>query len=102
MHYGTIGSSDTLVMSSAKRNQLYNAHGIICFEMESAGVMSSCPALVIRGICDYADSHKHRTWQNYAAATAAACAKEVLMRLAPPNPQGAEYRSGRVSLQAKL
>jgi len=34
--------------------------------------------LVIRGICDYADSHKNKRWQPYAAATAAAYAKELL------------------------
>ena len=32
----------------------------------------------IRGICDYADSHKNKKWQPYAAATAAAYAKELL------------------------
>jgi nucleoside phosphorylase len=40
--------------------------------------MNSFPCLVIRGICDYADSHKNKKWQGYAAATAAACAKELL------------------------
>jgi hypothetical protein len=40
--------------------------------------MNSFPCLVIRGICDYADSHKNKRWQPYAAATAAACAKELL------------------------
>lgn len=30
------------------------------------------------GICDYADSHKNKKWQPYAAATAAAYAKEFL------------------------
>jgi hypothetical protein len=34
--------------------------------------------LVIRGICDYADSHKNKKWQAYAAATAAAYMKELL------------------------
>jgi hypothetical protein len=34
--------------------------------------------LVIRGICDYADSHKNKRWQAYAAGTAAAYAKELL------------------------
>ena len=33
---------------------------------------------MIRGICDYADSHKNKRWQVYAAGTAAAYAKEVL------------------------
>ncbi|GAB1312302.1 Ankyrin repeat-containing domain protein [Madurella fahalii] len=79
IHYGTIGSANTLVMSSEKRNELHNKHGIICFEMESAGIMSDIPGLVIRGICDYADSHKNKRWQEYAAATAAAYAKEVLL-----------------------
>ncbi|KAB2576154.1 Kinesin light chain [Lasiodiplodia theobromae] len=50
--------------------------------MEAAGLMNSFPCLVIRGICDYADSHKNKRWQPYAAGTAAACAKELL-RLIP-------------------
>lgn len=44
--------------------------------------MNSFPCLVIRGICDYADSHKNKRWQPYAAGTAAACTKELL-RLIP-------------------
>lgn len=51
---------------------------IICVEMEAAGLMDSFPCLVIRGICDYADSHKNKKWQPYAAATAAAYMKELL------------------------
>ena len=50
--------------------------GALCFEMEAAGLMNHFPCLVIRGICDYADSHKNKQWQGYAAATAAAFAKE--------------------------
>jgi hypothetical protein len=41
----------------------------------TAGLMDSFPCLVIRGICDYADSHKNDGWQNYAAAVAATYAK---------------------------
>ncbi|TLD03397.1 uncharacterized protein PgNI_12327 [Pyricularia grisea] len=52
--------------------------GVLCFEMEAAGLMNSFPCIVIRGICDYADAHKNKRWQPYAAATAAACAKELL------------------------
>ncbi|KAF2685268.1 hypothetical protein K458DRAFT_477318 [Lentithecium fluviatile CBS 122367] len=33
--------------------------------------------------CDYADSHKNKTWQPYAAGTAAAYAKEVLSVIPP-------------------
>ena len=42
--------------------------------MEAAGLMNSFPCLVIRGICDYADTHKSKHWKAYAAATAAATA----------------------------
>ena len=55
--------------------------GFVCFEMEAAGLMNDFPCLVIRGICDYSDSHKNKRWQRYAAATAAAYAKELLMGL---------------------
>ena len=51
--------------------------------MEAAGLMNSFQCLVIRGICDYADSHKNKRWQPYAAAAAAACAKEVLSVIPP-------------------
>jgi nucleoside phosphorylase len=81
IHYGNIGSANTLVISSEKRNELYEKHQVICFEMEAAGVMASHQALVIRGICDYADSHKNKKWQKYAAATAAAYATELLLTL---------------------
>lgn len=41
-------------------------------------MMDHFPCLVIRGICDYSDSHKNKEWQTYAAATAAAYARELL------------------------
>jgi hypothetical protein len=46
--------------------------------MEAAGLMINYSCLVIRGICDYGDSHKNKEWQEYAAAVAAAYAKELL------------------------
>lgn len=46
--------------------------------MEAAGLSNGFPCVVIRGICDYADSHKNDQWHPYAAAVAAACAKELL------------------------
>jgi hypothetical protein len=56
---------------------------VTCFEMEAAGLMDNFPCLVIRGICDYADSHKNKKWQSYSAARAAAYAKAVLLLIAP-------------------
>ncbi|CAG7990738.1 unnamed protein product [Penicillium salamii] len=80
IHYGTIGSGNTLVKDATIRDRIVADFGedFICFEMEAAGLMNHFPCLVIRGICDYADSHKNDRWQRYASATAAAYAKELL------------------------
>ncbi|PYH76158.1 putative G-protein beta WD-40 repeats-containing protein [Aspergillus uvarum CBS 121591] len=78
LHYGTIGSADQVMKDALLRDKWAREEGIICFEMEAAGLMDSFPCLVIRGICDYADSHKNKIWQPYAAATAACYAKELL------------------------
>jgi nucleoside phosphorylase len=78
IHYGTIASGNLVMRDGAQRDSLSSEFGgVLCFEMEAAGLMNSFPCLVIRGICDYADSHKNKTWQPYAAGTAAAYAKEV-------------------------
>lgn len=60
------------------RQRLRQDLDLLCFEMEAAGLMDNFPCLVIRGICDYADTHKNKRWQPYAAAVAAAYAKELL------------------------
>ncbi|OJD29869.1 kinesin light chain [Diplodia corticola] len=79
VHYGTIASANQVMRVAATRDQISSEFGeVLCFEMEAAGLMNSFPCLVIRGICDYADSHKNKRWQPYAAGTAAACAKELL------------------------
>jgi nucleoside phosphorylase len=79
VHYGTIASGNQVMRSASERDKVSTElGGVLCFEMEAAGLMNSFPCLVIRGICDYADSHKNKRWQPYAAAAAAACAKELL------------------------
>lgn len=79
IHYGSIASGNQVMRDGVTRDNLSSKlGGVLCFEMEAAGLMNNFPCLVIRGICDYADSHKNELWQPYAAATAAACAKEVL------------------------
>jgi superfamily II DNA or RNA helicase len=52
--------------------------------MEAAGLMDQLPCLVVRGICDYCDSHKSKEWQGYAALTAAAYAKTLLQVVPVP------------------
>jgi nucleoside phosphorylase len=78
IHYGLIGSANQVMRHGATREKLRQEKGILCFEMEAAGLMDNFPCLIIRGICDYSDTHKNKRWQPYAAATAAAYAKELL------------------------
>jgi nucleoside phosphorylase len=78
VHYGLIASGNQVMKHGMTRDRLAKEHGIICFEMEAAGLMNQLPCLVIRGICDYSDSHKNKRWQGYAALTAAAYAKVLL------------------------
>lgn len=78
IHYGLIASGNKVIKDGRARDQLARELGILCFEMEAAGLVDTFPCLVIRGICDYADSHKNKQWQDYAAATAAGYAKELL------------------------
>jgi nucleoside phosphorylase len=84
VHYGTIASGNQVMRSAAERDRVSaELGGVLCFEMEAAGLMNSFPCLVVRGVCDYADSHKNKRWQGYAAGTAAAYAKEVLSVIPP-------------------
>ena len=76
-NFGGVFTSDEL-RAEQTAIPLAQELGIICFEMEAAGLIDNFPCLVIRGICDYADSHKNKQWQEYAAATAAAYAREIL------------------------
>ena len=79
VHYGTIGSSNCVIRNAVERDKLKETYNLLCVEMEAAGLMDAFPCLVIRGVCDYADSHKNKRWQPYAAAVAAAYAKELLL-----------------------
>ncbi|KAN0070878.1 hypothetical protein V8E54_011043 [Elaphomyces granulatus] len=78
IHYGLIASGNQVMKHGKTRDQLGRRLGMLCFEMEAAGLMNQLPCLVIRGICDYSDSHKNKQWQGYAALTAAAYAKILL------------------------
>ena len=84
VHYGTIASGNQVMRDAKTRDEISKEFGgVLCFEMEAAGLMNNFPCLVIRGICDYSDSHKNKKWQPYAALTAAACAKELLSVIPP-------------------
>ncbi|KAJ5935902.1 hypothetical protein N7454_005200 [Penicillium verhagenii] len=78
IHYGLIASGNAVMRSAQRRDELRDAHDVLCFEMEAAGLMNHFPCIVIRGICDYSDGHKSKLWQPYAAIVAAAYAKDLL------------------------
>ncbi|CRG91478.1 Vegetative incompatibility protein HET-E-1 [Talaromyces islandicus] len=91
IHYGLVASGNQLMKDAVIRDRLAEEKDVLCFEMEAAGLMNQFPCLVIRGICDYSDSHKNQEWQGYAAMAAAAYAKDLLSRI-PPNKVEAERR----------
>ncbi|KAI9933659.1 hypothetical protein MW887_008132 [Aspergillus wentii] len=75
---GTVASADTVMKSGEHRDKLAWTEAVIGFEMEGAGVWDNLPCVIVKGACDYADSHKNNRWQSYAAATGASGAKAFL------------------------
>ena len=82
VHYGIIASGNYVMRDGLLRDKTSTEFGgVLCFEIEAAGLTNYFPCLLIRGICDYADSHKNERWQAYAAGRAAAYAKELLLAI---------------------
>ncbi|KAF3070069.1 Ankyrin repeat domain-containing protein 50 [Trichoderma lentiforme] len=81
IHYGVIASANHLMKNAIIRDKMSSENDVLCFEMEAGGLMNNFPCLVIRGICDYSDSHENKEWQGYAAMAAAAYAKDLINRL---------------------
>lgn len=92
VHYGVIASANQVMKDGRTRDNLAKELGILCFEMEAAGLMNHFPCLVIRGICDYADSHKRKEWQEYAALSAAAYGKELLSFISRSDPMASSVQ----------
>lgn len=84
VHYGSIASADEEIKDAPFRDYINRQLGgkLLCIETEIAKMESPFPShfpcLVIRGICDYADSHKNEAWRDHAAIMAAAYAKDLM------------------------
>ncbi|KAL2785413.1 hypothetical protein BJX66DRAFT_329312 [Aspergillus keveii] len=78
MFLGTIGSADTVMKSAEERDRIAGLYDLIAFEMEGAGLWDETPCIIVKAVCDYADSHKNKNWQDFAAATAASATKALL------------------------
>ncbi|KAF4889058.1 hypothetical protein CGCF415_v014256 [Colletotrichum fructicola] len=77
---GNVASGDTVMKSGDHRDKLAQEHDIIALEMEGAGMWDQIPCIIVKGVCDYADSHKNKKWQPYAAIAAASVTKALLER----------------------
>jgi ankyrin repeat protein/nucleoside phosphorylase len=96
LHYGPIASANQVMKDGKTRNELAQQLGILCFEMEAAGLMDDFQCLVVRGISDYSNAQKHKVFQKYAALAAAAYTKELLSSISAnstismPKPQNVD------------
>ena len=95
IHIGAIASGDTVMKSGDVRDRIAQEEDVIAYEMEGAGIWEEVPCIVIKGICDYADCHKNKIWQNFAAATAASASKAVLERYTQTDKVTGETRFGK-------
>ncbi|KFA56395.1 hypothetical protein S40293_05044 [Stachybotrys chartarum IBT 40293] len=80
VHRGTVASGELVLKDAFLRDQLASS-GVLCFDMEAAGALTDFPCLVIRGISDYCDTHKNDIWQGFAAAAAAAYARQLFFHM---------------------
>jgi nucleoside phosphorylase len=78
VHIGKVASADTVMKSGEHRDKIVRKEGVIGFEMEASGVWDNLECIIIKGVSDYADSHKGKTWQAYAAAIGASATKAFL------------------------
>ncbi|KXJ87851.1 hypothetical protein Micbo1qcDRAFT_98608, partial [Microdochium bolleyi] len=96
VHFGTIASGNQVIKHGQTRDRIGLQHDALCLEMEGAALKGlDTPFLVIRGVCDYANSHKNKQWQPYSAAVAAACAKEIISLMQPSKTIGDQGTKSR-------
>lgn len=85
IHVGTYASADGVMRNPVLRDRLAKDYNVLAFDMEASGIAQlNAASLVIKSVSDYGDSHKHKHWQNFAAACAAATAKMFVKRFFPP------------------
>ena len=90
---GIIGSANIVLKDPVKRDALRDQHNVKAVEMDSSGVADaawqlSWGFLVVRGICDYCDTHKNDIWQEYAAAVAAGYVRGLIASMPAEGDDG--------------
>ncbi|OJD33137.1 kinesin light chain [Diplodia corticola] len=100
-HMGRIATGNSVIKDAERRDKISkDCGGALCIEMEAAGASVNRNILVIRGISDYADSHKNDKWQFHAAKNAAVFARELLctMRASKVKAMEGPARSAEIAI----
>lgn len=85
IHFGRYASGNAVMKSGHRRDLLIRQEDVIGFEMESAGAWEVFGTIVVKGVVDYADSHKNKKWRGYPAARAALCAAAMIEEIKLPD-----------------
>ena len=85
IHFGRYASGNAVMKSGHRRDLLIKEDGVIGFEMEGAGAWEVFGTIVVKGVVDYADSHKSKEWRGYPAARAALCAEAMIQEIELPD-----------------
>ena len=81
IHFGRIALGDLVMKSSSHRDEVASREEVITFEIEGAGVWDNFPTIMIKAVCDYADSHKNKRWQGYACCCRCCLHESVVKRM---------------------
>ncbi|KAK2601614.1 hypothetical protein QQS21_004849 [Conoideocrella luteorostrata] len=85
IHVGTMASADIVMRASPEFVTQLKDRNVLGIDMEGGGVYRATDCIVIKGVVDYADTHKNKIFADYAAASAASVALAFLMKLYPGN-----------------
>jgi nucleoside phosphorylase len=85
IHFGRYASGNFVMKSGHRRDILIKEDNVIGFEMEGAGAWEVFGTIVVKGVVDYADSHKNKIWREYPAARAALCAAAMIEEIELPD-----------------
>ncbi|KAH0522792.1 hypothetical protein TsFJ059_006583 [Trichoderma semiorbis] len=84
VHLGSIASGIVNMRSLIHRDPPPGSgKSVLGIDREFSGLLHTFPSVLIKGVCDYGDSHKYDAWRRYTAIAAAAYAKDLLRVIHP-------------------
>jgi nucleoside phosphorylase len=60
VYFGAVASGNQVIKSAQHRDCIAEQEGVTTFEMEGAGLWEFIPTIVVKGVCNYADSRKNK------------------------------------------